>query len=89
MLVQLIRSIVYCHDDLIPPSPPFYAASDPPIHFGRTPVNMCPREVQCRQQCSEPFEAAVIEALESTIFFVSIGASGADRGYEAIAGETE
>ncbi len=63
-----------------------YAASDPPIHFGTTPVNMCPREVQYRQ-CSEPFEAAVIEALESTVFPVSIGPSGADRGYEAITGE--
>ncbi|XP_064398528.1 protein Skeletor, isoforms B/C-like [Halichondria panicea] len=62
------------------------SASDPPIHFGRTPVNMCPREVQCRQ-CSEPFEAAVIEALEDTIFSVSIGPSGADRGYEAITGQ--
>ena len=63
-----------------------YAASDPPIHFGRAPVNMCPHEVQCRQ-CSEPFEAAVIEALEDTTFSVSIGSSGADRGYEAITGE--
>ncbi|XP_064405496.1 SWI/SNF-related matrix-associated actin-dependent regulator of chromatin subfamily A containing DEAD/H box 1-like isoform X5 [Halichondria panicea] len=44
---------------------------------------MCPREVQYRQ-CSEPFEAAVIEALEDTVFPVSIGPSGADRGYEAI-----
>ncbi len=52
-----------------------------------TPVNMCPREVQC-QQCSEPFEAAVIEALEDTVFPVSIGPSGADRGYEAITGES-
>ncbi|XP_064398937.1 neurogenic locus notch homolog protein 3-like [Halichondria panicea] len=62
------------------------SASDPPIHFGRAPVNMCPHEVQCRQ-CSEPFEAAVIEALEDTTFSVSIGSSGADRGYEAITGQ--
>ncbi|XP_064405489.1 SWI/SNF-related matrix-associated actin-dependent regulator of chromatin subfamily A containing DEAD/H box 1-like isoform X1 [Halichondria panicea] len=47
---------------------------------------MCPREVQYRQ-CSEPFEAAVIEALEDTVFPVSIGPSGADRGYEAITGQ--
>ncbi|XP_064399010.1 mucin-2-like isoform X2 [Halichondria panicea] len=62
------------------------SATDPPIHFGRTPQNQCRREVQC-QQCSESFEAAVFEALENTTFSVTIGPSGADRGYEAIAGQ--
>ena len=64
---------------------PLPSASDPPIHFGRKPRNECGAPVQCGQ-CTETFEAAVIEALDDATFNVVIGPSGADRGYEAITG---
>ena len=62
------------------------AASDAPIHFGRTPQDECTGvKLQC-EQCA-PFPSSRFEALEDTTFVAVIGPAANPRGYTAITGE--
>ena len=62
-----------------------HVGGDPPVQFNRAPRNQCSKQPQCGG-CTDPFQPAVIEALNDTTFTVKIGPSGANRGYEAITG---
>ena len=62
-----------------------FTDNDPPVHFGRSPVNNCPQAVRCRKSC-DPFTAKRIVALQDETFVARIGPSGGERGYSGITG---
>ena len=57
-----------------------------PVHFGREPLNQCSNiDIVCN--LCEPFDSNTITAKEATIFNVTLGPSGGDRGYTGITGK--
>lgn len=65
-----------------------YIATEPPIHFGRTPDNQCQEEVGVLNCAScDPFEEQTLDLRGGNATIVAnIGPTGNERGYTAIAG---